>query len=134
MNQRKTILTHEREGDSHTVDATLRVLIYKSEGHYVAQGLEIDYLSRGETDEAAKNNSAAGLIRTIEANLRRGRGLGGLFKSRTPPDCWQKYMNSKRQNELSCTLLLNLEDRLPVAAGFPFDALAYCRLPESATA
>lgn len=134
MNQRKTILRHRRKGDSHTVDATLRVLIYKSDGHYVAQSLEIDYLSTGETEDAAKNNFAEGLIRTIQANLQRDRSLRGLFKSRTPPDCWLKYMNSRRQNELYCSLLLSLEDKLPVESGFPFASLAYCRLPESATA
>lgn len=118
-------IAHAQEGDGHLVAAQLRVLICKEPtGGYVAQGLDIDYCATGSTVEQVQERFVSGFVRTIETLLRKDRPLGALFKSKTPPDVWQSYMDSARQDELTCATFVDLSDRVP--AGLPFQSLAFC--------
>lgn len=124
-------LAHVEDGNVHAVATSLRVLISPADaGGFVAQGLEIDYVATGETVEEVQDHFARGLLRTIEGLIRRNRPLSALFKSRTPPEAWQAFMNSQGQDQLTCGVVVDLRPKLPERSQFPFDSLAYCRTAE----
>lgn len=123
----KPVMAHAQHGDSHIVAAQLRVLItQESCGNYVAQGLEIDYCATGHSVEEVQERFATGFLRTVESLIRTQRPLGALFKSRTPPETWQEYIDSSRQDELACGTIVDLSKRLPPDVGLPYQALAFC--------
>lgn len=118
-------VAHAQDGDGHLVAAQLRVLISPDpSGGYVAQGLDIDYCATGVSIQQVQDRFLNGFVRTIEALLRRDRPLSALFKSKTPPEVWQAYMDSTRKDELTCATFVDLSDRVP--AGLPFQSLAFC--------
>lgn len=126
-NKTKTVMAHVVDGNNHSVAAQLHVLISPTEeGGYVAQGLEIDYCSTGHSIDEVQQNFARGFLMTIETLLKRNRPLGALFKSRTPPEVWQEYIDSSRQDELVCATLVDLSNQMPANSGLPFQHLAFC--------
>ena len=121
----KFVVAHRASKDGkHLVAAQLRVLVCPSDdGGFVAQGLEIDYLSTGRTVEEVKNNFASGLIRTIEAYIKRNRPLSGLFaKGRTPPEAWELWLDGDRKDVLTCGTVVDLA--LPENTSF-FSSIAF---------
>ena len=99
-------MTHLASGENHTVAAELRVLVMPSvDGGFFAQGLEVDYVATGATEEDARNRFARGFVATIQSYLRRGRDLGSLFaKARTPPEYIQAYFQSATKHVLRCAV------------------------------
>lgn len=128
----RVVLAHQESDGQHHVLAALHVLVYPSESSFIAQGLEIDYVSSGRTREEAQDNFVRGLIGTVQATLERNRPLGGLFKSKAPPEIWQAYIDSKEQDRLTCAATIDLREKLPPS--FPFGALAYCQTEQPAYA
>jgi hypothetical protein len=111
-----TVIAHAHSGDLHAVTAELHVLVSQSEDGegFVAQGLEIDYVATGATEEEARDHFASGFLRTIRAMCKRGRDLGALFtKSKAPPDAWTKYFAASNQHVLRCISVLDLSESLP---------------------
>ncbi|WP_313455260.1 type II toxin-antitoxin system HicB family antitoxin [Stenotrophomonas sp.] len=106
------VIRHQESSDGkHAVDAQLRVLILPSEdGGYVAQGLEIDYLTTGQTVEEVRENFAQGLLRTIEAYIKRNRPLDALFtKGKTPAEAWGLWLDSESKDVLTCGTVVALD-------------------------
>lgn len=122
----KLVVAHHRSNDGkHTVAAQLRVLVCPAEeGGYVAQGLEIDYCSTGATVEDVQKRFATGFLMTVEALIKRGRPLSALFKSVTPPEIWQEYIDSAKEDQLICGTVIDLSEKLPGNA--PYQSLAFC--------
>jgi hypothetical protein len=111
-----TVIEHAHAGDVHAVKAELHVLITQSEDGegFVAQGLEIDYVATGDTEEAARDHFARGLVATIQAMCKRGRDLAALItKSRAPTEAWAKYFSASNQHILRCISVTDLRDSLP---------------------
>lgn len=124
-------IAHVHDGEIHAVATALRVLISRADaGGFVAQGLDIDYVATGDTVEEAQEHFAHGLLGTVQALIRRSRPLSALFKSKAPAEAWQSYMDNDRQDLLTCATFVDLRAKLPPKSGFPFDRLAYCRIPE----
>lgn len=110
--KRAAELRHQESGDGkHAVDAHLRVLIFPAQGGgYVAQGLEIDYLTTGKTLEEVRNNFARGLLRTIESYIKRNRSLDALFdKGKTPAKAWGLWLERTSEEVLSCEAIVALD-------------------------
>lgn len=125
-------VAHVHDGDRHAVAAALWVLITPADaGGYVAQGLQIDYVATADTLDEVKDRFAQGLLKTIESLIRRNRPLSALFKSKTPPEAWQAYMDSTRQDHLVCGTVVDLRQKLPAGSNFPFSALEYCESSEA---
>lgn len=122
-----TVMAHIDAGDVQSVAAQLRVLIYPGkEGGYIAQGLEIDYVSTGCTVDEVQDHFAKGLLLTVQSYLRRGRSLDALFqKGRTPTEAWQRWFSSDR-HVLTCGTVVDLARDLPADAPF-FRSLAFCK-------
>lgn len=110
--QSPAVIGHQKSSDGkHAVDAQLRVLILPSEdGGYIAQGLEIDYLTTGQTLEEVKANFAYGLLLNIEAYIKRNRPLDALFaKGKTPAEAWGLWLESGNRDVLTCGTVVALD-------------------------
>jgi len=113
----KVVMAHHRSGDSDTVTAALNVLVCPAEeGGFIAQGIEIDYLATGATEDLAREHFADGFAMTISAYLNKGRSLDGLFKSRTPAEFIKKYFSAPSQPVFMC---LVEQKRMPAVTGVP---------------
>lgn len=125
-------VAHVQDGNRHAVAASLRVLIRPADaGGYVAQGLDIDYVATGGSVDEVKQIFAEGLVRTIRSLIRRGRPLSALFKGKAPQEAWQAYIDHGAGDELLCGTFMDLREKLPADARFPFTALEYCETPET---
>lgn len=123
---KKVVVAHgaSEDGMKHAVAAQMRVFVCHTDDGYVAQGLEIDYCSVGDTVDEVQENFARGFLATVEALLKRGRPLSALFKSTTPPEVWQEYINSQKQDNLICGTVVDLSAKLPHES--PYRSLAFC--------
>lgn len=82
-------------GDGQVVVCdSLRVLITKQDGAWLAQGLEIDYAIDGETIADVKKRFQTGLAMTIESNLRVHGNIRDLLRI-APQDRWASYFDTK---------------------------------------
>lgn len=123
----KCVIAHHRsiDGNMHSVAAQMRVLVCPAqEGGFVAQGLEIDYCSVGDTVEEVQENFATGFLATIQALIRGGRPLTALFKSSTPAEVWSEYLEGAKDDQLICATVVDLSSELPL--GVPYQQLAFC--------
>lgn len=112
-------IAHVAEGDSQAVATELHVLIMRSiDGGFVAQGIEIDYVATGESEEQVRDHFASGFTETILSYLRRGRDLAGLFKSATPAQYRHAYFASETQDVLRCAVRFQ-GNEIPAAAPIP---------------
>ena len=69
----------------------MKVWICKESGHWIAQGLDMDYISQGNTLEECKQSFEDGLTATIHEYLK----IGELTKFFTPPEhAWNEFSNS----------------------------------------
>lgn len=77
----KKPITHTKNADgTETVDAFVRVLLYRDGRHFIAQSLEIDYCAAGLTLEQAKSNFSCGFIETINMHLQVFGSVDRLHK------------------------------------------------------
>lgn len=120
-------MTHVASGENHAVAAELRVLVMPSvDGGFFAQGLEVDYVASGTTEEEARDRFARGFVATIQSYLRRGRDLGALFaKARTPPEYVQAYFQGATKHVLRCSV--TEVQGLPADAAIP-RTLNFCSI------
>lgn len=124
----KVVLTHSDSGRDHSVEAELRVLVVPdSHGGFIAQGLDIDYVASGATEEDARSRFANGFIATIRSFIRRQRPLDGLFKTQAPAEARQAYFAASTQHVFRCAIKQQLED-IPLDFGVP-RALAFASSP-----
>ncbi|WP_313424198.1 hypothetical protein [Stenotrophomonas rhizophila] len=124
--QPKVVVAHgaTEDGKKHLVAAQMRVFVCHTHDGYVAQGLEIDYCSVGDTVDEVQKNFARGFLATVESLIKRKRPLSALFKSKTPPEIWQEYIDSQAQDNLICGTIVDLTGELPTEV--PYQQLAFC--------
>ncbi len=93
---------------------TLRVLLLKEEGGWVAQCLEYDIAARGASVEEAQINFRDTLLGQLELDRQRGREpFAG--KKPAPPWYWQTLQRSKR---LADPISLKSPKKAPATPGF----------------
>lgn len=111
-------LSHIEEKDIQAVGAELNVLIYQGlDGGFIAQGIEIDYVASGNTEEEVRDRFADGFCRTILAYLKRERPLDGLFKSQAPAEVRQAYFAGQERDIFRCEV--GLKKQIPETAPVP---------------
>lgn len=103
-------LAHHSDGKRHIAAAALHVLVMPSaDGGYFAQGLQIDYVATGATEDEARKRFETGFVETVKAYLKRGLDLGALYdRSRTPKECWQAYYKAAQQPVFGCVVKIDL--------------------------
>lgn len=111
-------LSHFEEKGIQAVGAELNVLIYQgSDGDFIAQGIEIDYVASGSTEAEVRDRFADGFCQTILSYLRRDRPLNGLFKSQAPAEILQAYFAGQERDILRCEV--GFKKQIPVTAPVP---------------
>ncbi len=118
------------DGDHIVGIGNIRVILFKEEPYWYAQGLEIDYLSQGDTMEAAKDSFEKGLTYTIHENLKLHGTVDPVLKV-APQEMWSQILQpsvlSHKYTQVS--FHLNIEEPRPVL--LPFQAIQYLQLSET---
>lgn len=87
----KKPLVHTRNADgSTTVNAVVRVLLFRDGAQFVAQSLEVDYCAAGDSIEEAKENFLRGFAATIDLNLRKFGTLANMIEP-APAKYFQQF-------------------------------------------
>ncbi len=124
----KMVLAHVDDGRQQAVLAELRVLVAPSAlGGYVAQGLEIDYVACGDTEEEARTRFSRGFVATVRKFISRQRPLDGLFKTSAPAEARRAYFAATTQHVFRCAVFQGLEE-IPADIGVP-RSLAFVSSP-----
>lgn len=93
------------DGPSKAVAAELHVLIVPGlDGGFIAQGIEIDYVASGRTEDEVRDHFAKGFCATVVSYLKRGRDLSGLFKTDAPKEFREAYFSSAIQPMFRCAV------------------------------
>ena len=113
-------MTHVESDGRQAVAAEMHVLVFPGiDGGFVAQGIEIDYVASGQTEEEARDHFAEGFCRTVRSYLTKGRDLSGLFKTATPAEYRQAYFASEGGDVFKCVVGLRSVGELPKNAPVP---------------
>ena len=103
--QLEQCMAHVEEAGSTTAAAALHVLISPSvDGGFVAQGIEIDFVASGRTEEETREHFARTFCLTISEYLKRGRDLRGLFKTPAPAEYRKEYFALAKDDMLVCAV------------------------------
>lgn len=77
----KKPIKHTRNPDgTESVVGVVRVLLFPEGSHVVAQGLDVDYCTAGETIAQAQENFVRGFEATVRANLREFGSIDQLIE------------------------------------------------------
>jgi len=114
----------DADGEVHGVGIwDLQVLLVKEGKFWIAQGLQIDYITQGETLEDAKKNFEEGLESTIDLNLRMYGNIDGLLVF-APNSVLQEAAKKKDSIKLySQETLHEVGPKSQLA--LPFDGISY---------
>ena len=106
------------DGTHHLLIDGLRVWLHQSDGQWVAQGIDINYATYGESRELAEQAFMDGLCRTICENLQRFHSVERLIAKRAPDAVFKKWIRAVETQELeprSVELARTLPSDLPCA-------------------
>lgn len=111
----KKAITHTYNDDgTATVNAFVRVLLYRDGRHFIAQSLEVDYCSAGLTLEEAKESFARGFTETIKVHLAVYGSAEKMLKRQAPPEFFSAYYGEQMSQDAE-----PLELPVSHAAGVP---------------
>lgn len=92
-------------------------MISEAEGGYVAQGMEIDYFSEGDSVEQAQTSFEQGLAAMIEEHLKLFGGIKKLLVP-APANEWAKLV-SEDLHHYTTVELFNMPKFQAVSAKYP---------------
>jgi hypothetical protein len=78
----------------------LRVWLRKSQDHWVANGIDIDYATAGESPEIATRAFMTGLCLTIVEHMKRFNSIEKLLARRAPDEIYQAWIREVERNNL----------------------------------
>ena len=115
---------------------SLHVMLLPDDGHWFAQGLEIDYAACGETIEQARENFAHGLAFTVCEHLMMHGNLDKVLNV-APKEAWLEYYNtpsdSIKKHALSFVTSVKVfedagaKDPAVAAKAFPFSGMQFLK-------
>lgn len=109
-------------GSSVAVLDSLRVLITKEDGTWLAQGLEVDYAVDGDSLADVKKRFEDGLAKTIEANIRVHDNIKPLLRV-APQEVWDQWNDAKNTlRRFTHTTVIVTPQR---QSELPFDQIVY---------
>jgi hypothetical protein len=120
------------EGDIHEIGIwNLHVLLIPEGKFWVAQGLEIDYVTQGDSIPEAKTNFQHGLETTIDLNLRMYGNIDGLLVF-APDEVLKEAARKKNSIRLYSHETIHQLGAQSQQA-LPFDGISYLLAKESAS-
>ena len=78
----------------------IRVVLFKEDGMWIAQGLDVDYAAYAPTKQQAKKNFAIGLEGTVDLHIKIHENIENLLK-RAPTEVWQKLLGTGTEYRFS---------------------------------
>ena len=111
------------EGEHIVGIGNLRVLIEKEGEFWFAQGLEIDYVSQGDTVEDAKMEFESGLAGTIHVNLKINKKIESILNP-APPEVWNRFLTSSSKKIPYTFTQISVHD-IKTMPYFPFEGIGY---------
>ena len=121
----KAYVAHADAGDQHAVLVNaLRVVVTQDEGHWFAQGLELDYAAAGTSEEDVKTRFAQGLGSTINEYLQIYGSIEKIVKV-APQEAWDLWLVGDHQCTLDHVSVHNLRESAPAVGKLPFSGIAF---------
>ena len=122
-------VAHAEAGDQHAVLVNaLRVVVTQDEGHWFAQGLELDYAAAGTSEEDVKKRFAQGLGATINEYIKVYGSIESIVKV-APQDAWDLWLVGDRRYTLDHVSIHNLQESAPAVQELPFSGIAFLGPP-----
>ena len=88
------VAVHVEKESAHLVGlGKIRVIVFKEDGAWIAQGLEIDYAASGTTKGEAQKNFEIGLEGTVDLHIKIHNGIESLLKV-APAEIWKGLSGS----------------------------------------
>jgi hypothetical protein len=114
----------------------LRVVIFKEDDSYFAQGLEIDYAAAGESIEDVKRRFEQGLADTLHAHARVFNDISGFLRV-APQEVWNEFLSigGCSKHRFSCVTIGTQPLAVPAetSVSFPYKGIDFY-MPEMAQA
>lgn len=79
----------------------LRVWVHKSDKQWIAQGIDIDYATAGESQELAAKAFVLGICLTIVEHVKRFHSLEKLLARRAPDEIFQAWIRELESQNLA---------------------------------
>lgn len=93
---------HIQDDGSHVVFIEdLRVWLFQSSDYWVAQGLDIDFTTDGDTPEEAIHSFLESLCKTIVEHINRFGSLEKLLARRAPDEIYAAWVRELEQHKFS---------------------------------
>src|SRR5690242_12514148 len=101
------VALHMQKESVHAVGiGNIKVILFKEDGMWIAQGLEIDYAAYGKSKQKAKSNFEAGLQGTIDLHIKIHQNIKHLLKI-APAEIWEALCNKGTEYRYSQMTLHN---------------------------
>jgi len=83
------VAVHVEKESTHLVGiGNIRVILFREDGVWIAQGLEIDYAASGATRKEAQKNFEIGLEGTVDLHIKIHKSIKNLLKI-APAEVWK---------------------------------------------
>jgi len=114
------VAVHVAKESTHLVGlGNIRVIVFKEDGAWIAQGLEIDYAASGSSKVDAQKNFEIGLEGTVDLHIKIHQGIENLLKV-APADIWKGFAGSAAEYQFT---QITFHDGL--FAALPFKGIDY---------
>jgi hypothetical protein len=90
-------ITQRRDGSSP--ELAIRVWLFRDGKHFIAQGIDVDYVACGQTRDDAERHFAEGFAATVEAHLEEFGNLDRFIKP-APPQVFSQFHRAVRASRL----------------------------------
>jgi len=81
--------------DGSSPELAIRVWLFEDGRHFIAQGLDVDYVACGESREQAEQHFAEGFLATVEAHFEEFGTLDHFIKP-APPEVFAQFSKTVR--------------------------------------
>ena len=113
------------DDDSHAVLLDrLRVLVVEQDGHWFAQGVQVDYAADGDSLEDVKRRFETGLCATMGAHIREFGTIEGVLKY-APEEDWKSLKDPTAFSLTSLSFHEFGPDWCEVAERLPFTGIEF---------
>ena len=97
----KAAHTVSEDGEHEVSIEGLRVWVHRSGAQWIAQGLDIDYVVSGESQELATRTFAVGFCCTVVEHVRRFHSLDKLLARRAPDSVFRAWHRELEKQNLA---------------------------------
>lgn len=90
----------DEDGGVHIFVDGMRVWVHFDDGAWIAQGIDVDYATSGETPELAIKTFTLGFCLTLIEHVKRFNTLERFITRRPPDDVYQAWFNAVKNEKM----------------------------------